>query len=247
MPKIGTIFVLHIARVAEMADLQKQRGRVQRGGLLALAQHGGEIIDPRVGRRTLDGHGLHGVDGVRNAFVILELCEFLLRQRRRAAELEIGLAIDVRRLNVADAVGVAAVENDAVAGNLLVLLEVEHIADMQALGRHFDHVSAGQLLHQLVVRFLRWWGAQKQTASALARLMSSMSSRVAETAKIKMSGSQVVHGLFTEIALKPYALACCLCLANLENGNQKEVAVHGLTRESQNAYCILELLVDVLK
>ena len=170
MPKIGTIFVLHIARVAEMADLQKQRGRVQRGGLLALAQHGGEIIDPRVGRRTLDGHGLHVVDGVRNAFVILELCEFLLRQRRRAAELEIGLAIDVRRLNVADSVSVAAVENDAVAGNLLVLLEVEHIADMQALGRHFDHVSAGQLLHQLVVRFLRWWGAQNENGVRLGAL-----------------------------------------------------------------------------
>ena len=170
MPKIGTIFVLHIARVAEMADLQKQRGRVQRGGLLALAQHGGEIIDPRVGRRTLDGHGLHVVDGVRNAFVILELCEFLLRQRRRAAELEIGLAIDVRRLNVADSVSVAAVENDAVAGNLLVLLEVEHIADMQALGWHFDHVSAGELLHQLVVRFLRWWGAQNENGVRLGAL-----------------------------------------------------------------------------
>lgn len=69
------------------------------------------------------------------------------------------------------------------------------------------------------------------TASALARLTSSMSSRVAETAKMKMSGSQVVHGLFTEIALKPYAISVLLRLANLENGNQKEVAVHGLTRE----------------
>lgn len=45
-----------------------------------------------------------------------------------------------------------------------------------------------------------------RTASDLARLMSSTSSRVAETAKIKISGSHVVQGLFTEIALNPYAL-----------------------------------------
>ena len=158
MPKIGTIFFVHVTRVAEMADLQKQRRRIQSRGILALTQNRGEIVDARVGRRTFDGHGVHVVDGVRDAFVIPALFELFLRKRRRAAELEIGLAIDVRCLDVADAVRVAAVENDAVAGNLLVLFDEEHISNMQVFRWHFDHAPFGELLHQFVIRFLRWEG-----------------------------------------------------------------------------------------
>lgn len=57
-------------------------------------------------------------------------------------------------LDVADAVRITAVQDDAVAGNLLVLLQIKDVSHPQLGGRDLNHHVAPEHLHLGAVRLL---------------------------------------------------------------------------------------------
>ena len=96
-------------------------------------------------------------------------------------------------LDVADAVRITAVQNDAVAGNLLVLLQIKDVSHPQFGGCDFNHHVAPEYLHLGAVRLL----PVRETQHAnLVRFRS--------LDVIAGFSGGVVHGLFTEMVLNSY-------------------------------------------
>ena len=66
--------------------------------------------------------------------------------------------------------------------------------------------SRSEFIASAIHEYVSVLDGRKQTLSALERFKSSLNSRIAETEKINKRGSQVVRGLFTEMALFNYTI-----------------------------------------
>lgn len=170
--------------------MRKERKQLQRG----------KLVDVAVRKRTLDGD-VHPRQLLSHFLRTPEFVQMRLDGCRGVSELEVGLSVDVGCLDVADPVGVAAVEDDAVRRNLLVLNKIQDVADADVLRRYFDDYITAEHLHHLAVRNLDDHDKPIQTSSDFRRFKSSLNSRMADTEKMNTRGSQVVQGLLTEIVL----------------------------------------------
>lgn len=122
----------------------------------------GEFVDVAVWKRTLDGD-VHLGEFFSNLLRILAMIQMRLNGCRRAAKLQVGLSIDVGCLDVADSVWIAAVEDNAVCWDLLILDKIQDVSDANVLRRDFDDHFPAEDLHHLAVRNLDDHKRQAQT------------------------------------------------------------------------------------
>ena len=92
----------------------------------------GELVDVAVWKRTLNGD-VHLGQLSSNLLRILALTQMRLDGCRRVPKLQVGFSIDVGRLDVANPVGVAAVEDNAVGRDLLILDKIQDVTDADVL------------------------------------------------------------------------------------------------------------------
>ena len=111
---------------------------------------GGELVDVAVWKRTLDGD-VHLGQLFSDFLWILAMTQMGLDGRCCAPKLQIGFSIDVGCLDVANPVGVAAVENDTVCRNLLILNKIQDVSDANVFRRYLhNHLAAKNLDHLAV-------------------------------------------------------------------------------------------------
>ena len=63
-------------------------------------------------------------------------------------------------LDVANAVGIAAVQRNAVAGNLVILFQIHDVAHSQVHGGDFNDHASSENPHDRIIRLLKMKGAR---------------------------------------------------------------------------------------
>ena len=92
----------------------------------------GEFVDVAIWKRTLDGD-VHLGQLFSNLLQIFALAQMGLNGSCCAAKLQVGLSIDVGCLDIADPVGITAVENNAICWDLLILDKIQDVSDTNVL------------------------------------------------------------------------------------------------------------------